>query len=121
MESLWCMILNLFLKRKIFIFVMVFNIFCILFFMIVCYNKVVLIYYEIDYVYCYKCEFLFVVNWLQFLFNDQWGFKFEYIFYKQWYIFYKYRNIVVGVFFKGVEVFGIILLRFDEIEFIYLK
>lgn len=33
----------------------------------------------------------------------------------------KYRNIVVGVFFKGVEVFGIILLRFDEIEFIYLK
>lgn len=90
-------------KKKIFIFVMVFNIFCILFFMIVCYNKVVLIYYEIDYVYCYKCEFFFVVNWLQFLFNDQWGFEFEYIFYKQWYIiFYKYRNIVVGVFFRGV-------------------
>lgn len=69
-------------KKKIFTFVMVLNTSCILLFMTVRHNKAVSTHYETDYVYRHKRESFSVANWLQLLSNDQWGPKFEYIFYK---------------------------------------
>lgn len=115
-------------KKKIFTFVMVLNTSCILLFMTVRHNKAVSTHYETDYVYRHKRESFSVANWLQLLSNDQWGPEFEYIFYKQWYIFYKYRNIVVGAFPRGVvgpwNYFIEVKLQsnlYDEIELIHLK